>query len=256
MLARRLHGMAVRARPAWRYLSENAKPAREHAEPEIWTDRLARLDARTVRRWAVGTAVPVLALPVSIAVLPGLDETRRAFSFGLSYPTDVAQLPGMQAWQVGIGGVGLVGGFGAASGYIAKHAERLGPVFSAFRAPWACFGAVLGAQLCYELAPHMMGHSLKLAKTAAFVLDGLEADLLGKSGAREWEKEAQEYLEERGFRDRQLRAWGNTNAEFRRYHWGLVGNLTVRCAGGALSADASGLLPLLPAALDARAAHC
>ena len=39
-----------------------------------------------------------------------------------------------------------------------------------------------------------------------------------------WEKEAQEYLEERGFRNRQLRAWGETNAEFRRYHWCLVGN--------------------------------
>jgi hypothetical protein len=33
-----------------------------------------------------------------------------------------------------------------------------------------------------------------------------------------------EYLEERGFRNRQLRAWGETNAEFRRYHWCLVGN--------------------------------
>ena len=39
-----------------------------------------------------------------------------------------------------------------------------------------------------------------------------------------WEKEAQEYLEERGFGDRQLRAWGETNAEYRRYHWCLVGN--------------------------------
>ena len=31
-------------------------------------------------------------------------------------------------------------------------------------------------------------------------------------------EEAQEYLEERGFGDRQLRAWGETNAEYRRYH--------------------------------------
>jgi hypothetical protein len=39
-----------------------------------------------------------------------------------------------------------------------------------------------------------------------------------------WEKEAQEYLAERGFRDRQLRAWGETNSEFPRYHESLVGN--------------------------------
>jgi hypothetical protein len=39
-----------------------------------------------------------------------------------------------------------------------------------------------------------------------------------------WEKEAQEYLEERGFRDLQLRAWGDTNADYHRYHESLVGN--------------------------------
>ena len=39
-----------------------------------------------------------------------------------------------------------------------------------------------------------------------------------------WEKEAQQHLEERGFGNRQLRAWGDTNSDFRRYHWCLVGN--------------------------------
>lgn len=39
-----------------------------------------------------------------------------------------------------------------------------------------------------------------------------------------WEKEAQDHLEARGFRDRQLRAWGDVNEEFPRYHEGLVGN--------------------------------
>eukprot|EP00966_Prymnesium_polylepis_P263272 6081105-Prymnesium_polylepis.1 len=52
-----------------------------------------------------------------------------------------------------------------------------------------------------------------------------------------WEMEAQEYLEERGFRDRQLRAWGETNAEYRRYHWCL--------AGKPAGYDAARLPPLL-----------
>ena len=39
-----------------------------------------------------------------------------------------------------------------------------------------------------------------------------------------WETEAQEYLAERGFADRQVRAWGETNGEYWRYAWSLVGN--------------------------------
>ena len=173
-----------------RQLTTQPRRAAE-GEGEIWTDRLAKLDARKVKRWVIGTAVPVLAMPLGIALLPGLGETRRGLRLGLSYPANNVQVAGSDAWQLGIGGVGLMGGFGAASGYITKHAARLGPVFSAFRAPWACFGAVLGSQLCYQLAPTMMEHSLIISKTAAFVVDGLEADVLGKGGQREWEKEAE-----------------------------------------------------------------
>ena len=39
-----------------------------------------------------------------------------------------------------------------------------------------------------------------------------------------WEAEAQAYLDERGFMDRQVRAFGETNVEFSRYHNSLVGN--------------------------------
>lgn len=38
-----------------------------------------------------------------------------------------------------------------------------------------------------------------------------------------WEKEAQDYIASRGFKDRQLRAWGSTN-KGTRYHHSLVGN--------------------------------
>ena len=38
-----------------------------------------------------------------------------------------------------------------------------------------------------------------------------------------WEKEAQDYIASRGFKDRQLRAWGSTNRGTR-YHHSLVGN--------------------------------
>jgi len=45
-----------------------------------------------------------------------------------------------------------------------------------------------------------------------------------------WEKEAQEYLRERGMFDRQVRAWGETNIEFSRYHESLVGDRPEMCA--------------------------
>ena len=39
-----------------------------------------------------------------------------------------------------------------------------------------------------------------------------------------WEKEAQDYLRERGFFDRQVRAWGDCNQDFSRYHESVVGD--------------------------------
>ena len=36
--------------------------------------------------------------------------------------------------------------------------------------------------------------------------------------------EAQNYLDERGFKDRQVRAWGDTNSEYWRYHESVVGD--------------------------------
>ena len=44
-----------------------------------------------------------------------------------------------------------------------------------------------------------------------------------------WEEGAQAWLEEQGFRDRQVRAWGETNREFYRYHECLVGNSPEMC---------------------------
>ena len=45
-----------------------------------------------------------------------------------------------------------------------------------------------------------------------------------------WEKEAQDYLRERGFFDRQVRAWGDTNADFWRYFQSVVGDRPELCA--------------------------
>lgn len=45
-----------------------------------------------------------------------------------------------------------------------------------------------------------------------------------------WEAEAQDYLDERGFKDRQVRAWGDTNSEFWRYHESVVGDRPELCA--------------------------
>ena len=45
-----------------------------------------------------------------------------------------------------------------------------------------------------------------------------------------WEKEAQEYLRKRGFFDRQVRAWGDTNAEYWRYYESVVGDRPEMCA--------------------------
>lgn len=45
-----------------------------------------------------------------------------------------------------------------------------------------------------------------------------------------WEVEAQDYLEERGFKDRQVRAWGDTNSEYWRYHEAVVGDRPELCA--------------------------
>ena len=44
-----------------------------------------------------------------------------------------------------------------------------------------------------------------------------------------WEAGAQQYLADRGFADRQVRAWGETNAQFSRYHESLVGNRPEMC---------------------------
>ena len=43
-----------------------------------------------------------------------------------------------------------------------------------------------------------------------------------------WEKEAQQYIASRGFKDRQLRAWGSVN-KGTRYHHSLVGNRPEMC---------------------------
>ena len=45
-----------------------------------------------------------------------------------------------------------------------------------------------------------------------------------------WEKEAQDYLTERGFFDRQVRAWADTNEEYCRYHESVVGDRPEMCA--------------------------
>ena len=39
-----------------------------------------------------------------------------------------------------------------------------------------------------------------------------------------WEAEAQDYLQARGFKDRQVRSWGDTNSEFWRYHESVPGD--------------------------------
>ena len=44
-----------------------------------------------------------------------------------------------------------------------------------------------------------------------------------------WEAAAQKYLADRGFADRQIRAWGDTNSDFARYHGSLVGNRPEMC---------------------------
>ena len=45
-----------------------------------------------------------------------------------------------------------------------------------------------------------------------------------------WEAEAQAYLDECGFKDRQVRAWGETNEEYWRYHEAVVGDRPELCA--------------------------
>ena len=44
-----------------------------------------------------------------------------------------------------------------------------------------------------------------------------------------WSKEAQDHLAALGFRDRQVRAWGETNAQFSCDHESLVGNRPEMC---------------------------
>jgi hypothetical protein len=45
-----------------------------------------------------------------------------------------------------------------------------------------------------------------------------------------WEVEAQDYLRQRGFFDRQVRAWGDTNKDYWRYHQSVVGDRPELCA--------------------------
>eukprot|EP00966_Prymnesium_polylepis_P158986 3674688-Prymnesium_polylepis.2 len=45
-----------------------------------------------------------------------------------------------------------------------------------------------------------------------------------------WEVEAQDYLEKRGFKDRQVRAWGDCNENYWRYHKAVPGDRPELCA--------------------------
>ena len=161
-----------------RELPPKAPPRAE--ERPIWTDNL-------------GTAAPLLAVPAVLAFAPGLDETRRGVLLGLSYPGLGADSTEQLLWQFGAGGLGLLGGMGAVSAYMRRHAEALGPVFGAFRAPWGVLGAMLSGRLCFEFAPLLLTASTRLAKATAFGLDGLSVDT-GSADAqapRAWEAEAE-----------------------------------------------------------------
>ena len=128
------------------------------AEAPIWTDHMTAPTGRQVRRWIVGTAVPVLALPTAIYCIPMFKKTREGVTLGACYPayTGKRATTVLPVWQFLVGGVGLWGSFGAINDYIRRHSNRLGPYLVAFRTPWAALGAVLSAQLCYNLAPEML----------------------------------------------------------------------------------------------------
>ena len=78
-----------------------------------------------------------------------------------------------------------------------------------------------------ELMQHTIDEGNRLFKDTKFANTWMiNADRLSAW----WEVEAQDYLRERGMFDRQVRAWGDTNKDYWRYHCSVVGDRPELCA--------------------------
>jgi len=110
----------------------------------------------------------------AVAFLPLFRETRTGITEAFG-GTHRRELP-----MFGASFMGLLGGLGGYAGAI-QFLSRIGstnPVVAGIKTPFALFGALMGGQLSYHLAPNMYDGSRTLSLLLAFTADGLMADIL------------------------------------------------------------------------------